>query len=153
MFNRFSPRYIAPMSSLTINLFPRPSPPLKSSPPKETLSEILLSATSAATARNQEATLLFQNTCNILGDALSVDHLPFHLHKPLRDFITDLNAVAQRHSNSRVNGTSRPMLPCAATTDKPNVWKIPATATEEKVLIDTPMVTGAKKTITSSTST
>ncbi|POS83525.1 hypothetical protein EPUL_003886 [Erysiphe pulchra] len=98
---------------------------------------MLLSSTSAAATRNQEATLLFQNICNVLDNALSVDHLPFHLHKPLRDFITDLNVVAQRHFDSHKNGTSRPMLPYAATTDKPNVRKIPASTTEKKVLMAT----------------
>ncbi|POS84490.1 hypothetical protein EPUL_002371 [Erysiphe pulchra] len=118
-----------------------------------TLSEILLSSTSAAATRNQEAILISQKICNVLDDALSVDHLPFHLHKPLRDFITDFNAVAQRHFESHINGTSRPMLPYAATTDRPNVRKIPASTTEKKVLIAKPLVIGAKKTMTSSTST
>ncbi|POS86853.1 hypothetical protein EPUL_001768 [Erysiphe pulchra] len=92
---------------------------------------------------------------NASGSALlyNVDHLPFRLHKPLRDFITDLNAVAQRHFDSHINGISRPVLLYAAIIDKPNVPKIPATATEKNVLVTTPTVTRVNKTMTSSTST
>ncbi|KAI1003876.1 hypothetical protein K3495_g4337 [Podosphaera aphanis] len=73
--------------------------------------EILLLTTSAAANRNEEATLMFQNIACILDDAISEDHLPQHLRKPLRDFVVDLTSVAPRHYDSHVRGTIRPLHP------------------------------------------
>ncbi|KHJ34080.1 hypothetical protein EV44_g3918 [Erysiphe necator] len=110
------------------------------------MGDILLSSTSAAATRNEEATLLFQNIACVLDDALNMDHLRLHLHKPLNDFIVDLNAVARRHFDCHINGTERPPKPYTATPiiiNPPTSRPIDAS---KKVLIATPLLSELKKT-------
>ncbi|KAI1004485.1 hypothetical protein K3495_g3727 [Podosphaera aphanis] len=79
------------------------------------LTEMLLSTTSAADTRNNEATLMFQNIACVLDDALSENNaLPQHLQKPFRNFIADLSSVARRHFECHVRGSHRPPIPYSA---------------------------------------
>ena len=78
---------------------------------KGTLAEALLLTTSAATNRNEEATLMFENIASVLDDALSEIVLPQHLQTNFHEFISDLTAVARRHFECHVRGTPRPPKP------------------------------------------
>lgn len=93
---------------------PPPIPPQPISGQKggvKSFTETLLSTTSAATTRNEEATLLFQNIACILDDASNEEHLPHHLIKVFREFIADLSMVAHRHFDRHVKGSPRPPPP------------------------------------------
>lgn len=120
---------------------PLPPPPLQASTSKgrgESLTEILLSTTSAAATRNEEATLLFQNIACILDDALHLDHLPHHLHNVLRDFITDLNTVARRHFERHVNALPRPPPPYSNKMETTTEFTTRSNAAEKKTIFATP---------------
>lgn len=108
---------------------PVPHPPYAaSSVGKGPLAEILLQTTSAATNRNEEAKLIFENIATVLDDALNEIVLPQHLQKTFREFITDLTAVARRHFESHVRGTNRPSKPYTTENSFPNDPKTRNTA-------------------------
>ena len=92
-----------------------PLPPLNSFARKAkevSLTEMLLSTTSAATTRNQEATLMFQHIASVLDDAIDNNNsIPNHLQKPFRDFVTDLSCIARRHFECHIRGSPRPPAP------------------------------------------
>lgn len=95
---------------------PHPLPPKPASTLQSgggTLTEMLLSTTSAADSRNQEATLMFQTIACILDDALSENStlLPQHLQNAFQSFIADLSTVARRHYECHVRGFQRPPKP------------------------------------------
>ncbi|KAI1003670.1 hypothetical protein K3495_g4534 [Podosphaera aphanis] len=71
------------------------------------LTDLLLSTTSAATTRNEEAILLFQNIACVLDDAMNGSNLPQHLQQPFREFVADINTVARRHFERHVRGSRR----------------------------------------------
>ncbi|KAI0996690.1 hypothetical protein K3495_g11495 [Podosphaera aphanis] len=108
-----------------------PPPPLHSSTQKggeRSLTETLLSTTSAADARNREATLMFQNIAAVLDEAISEDTaLPQHLKKRFRDFVADLNSVARRHFECHVRGSPRPPKPYTETQSIPISQQVPET--------------------------
>ncbi|KAI0991974.1 hypothetical protein K3495_g16212, partial [Podosphaera aphanis] len=73
---------------------------------------MLLSTTSAADTRNNEATLMFQHIASVLDDAIGENNtLPQHLNRSFREFVADLNAVARRHFECHVRGSPRPPKP------------------------------------------
>lgn len=106
------------MSKLPLPPPSLPPPPLHASTQMGgglSLTESLLSTTSAADARNREATLMFQNIAIVLDEAIGDnDTLPLHLKKKFREFVTDLNLVARRHFECHVRGSPRPPNPYLA---------------------------------------
>ncbi|KAI0997822.1 hypothetical protein K3495_g10367 [Podosphaera aphanis] len=124
---------------------PPPPPPLPYSARTggvESLTEILLSTTFAATTRNEEATLLFQNIACILDDAYSEDGLPQHLQKPFRNFVADLNMVARRHFECHIRGSPRPPLPYSSAATESKSASIP---TGKTISIAVPVTTQHQK--------
>lgn len=77
----------------------------------EPLSTSLYAATTAASTRAEEATLLFGNIASLLDEQLqgqSAKSLPSHLRKDFITFCQDISIVARRHFDSHVRGISRP---------------------------------------------
>lgn len=80
----------------------------------EPLSTSLYAATTAASTRAEEATLLFGNIASLLDEQLqgqSAKSLPSHLRKDFITFCQDISIVARRHFDSHVRGISRPPTP------------------------------------------
>ena len=101
-----------PIPSLPKLPRPAPIPPDKPGP----LTDILLSTTSAANRRAEEATLVFQNIACVLDDAICGEHLPPYLLITLRNFAEDLKAVAKRHFENHLCGLPRPPAPYSSIT-------------------------------------
>ncbi|KHJ34831.1 hypothetical protein EV44_g4245 [Erysiphe necator] len=103
----------------------------------ESLTEILMSTTSAAEKRTQEAKLIFQKIATILDEARDKIELPEQLQKPYRDFIANLNIVARRHFERHVKDTPRPPPPYATSSIK-QTSSIPAIPLNKTVLVAPP---------------
>ncbi|KAI0998427.1 hypothetical protein K3495_g9765 [Podosphaera aphanis] len=94
------------------SLLPLPLPASTANSGEGSLIELLLSTTSAANTRTQEATLLFQNIACVLDNAIIENkNLPQHLKKPFYNFVADFNSVARRHFDCHVRGSPRPPIP------------------------------------------
>lgn len=93
-------------------LTPPPLPASTANSGEGSLTELLLSTTSAANTRTQEAILLFQNIACVIDSAITENEcLPQHLKITFYNFVADLNPVARRHFDCHVRGSPRPPIP------------------------------------------
>ena len=97
----------------TIRNPPITPPPLHVAIGECPLTETLLSATTSATLRNEEATSMFSGVAIAIDDALksvTTKSLPNHLKITYRGFLLRLQSVAKEFIEGHVRGISKPPL-------------------------------------------